>query len=116
MWLFCNNRYYITAERSGEIDILDSNFYKTGVIKFKVGKDNTGAEGIACSPHGGLYVVEQAGKTVYEIDLKGKLLDKFELPYSNLSRADYADGILYVISDDKNLVMLIENKKVVDKV
>ncbi len=113
---FCNNRYYIAAEKSGKIYILDSNFYKTGLIDFKIGKNNSGVEGIACSPQSNLYVVGQGDNKVYEINLKGKILDKFELPYSNLSGADYADGILYVISDDKNIVMLIEDKKVVDKI
>ncbi|PID52416.1 MAG: hypothetical protein CR972_01885 [Candidatus Moraniibacteriota bacterium] len=105
----------MAIERNGSIAILDENFKDVGNIPFKLGRGNTGTEGIACSPNG-LYVTEQGGNTVYEINFQGTLLDTFSVTHEDLSGADYSEGFLYVLSDKDDVIMKIRDKKVIDEI
>lgn len=112
---FCNGKYYVAVERDDSILVLDKEFEEVESLQFKVGEGNTGAEGIACSPNG-LYVTEQGGSSVYEIDLDGRLLDTILMTHEDLSGADYVDDILYVLSDKDDVIMIVKNKEVVEEI
>lgn len=111
----CNENFYIAVERSDEILILNKDFQQSGSIPFKIGGGNTGAEGIACSKNG-LYITEQGGNTVYEIDNNGKIIDTIKVTHNDLSGADFYNGQLYVLSDEDDVVMIVDGKSVVDEI
>jgi hypothetical protein len=112
---FCNGYYYVLKEHSDEIVVLNDDFKVLDKIYFSVGSGNTGAEGIACYGNG-LFVTAQGSNIVYEIGYDGKLIDSFELTHKDLSGADYYDGRLYVLSDKDNMIMVVENKKVIEEI
>ncbi len=112
----CGEKLFVAFEDTGRVEIYNRDLQQLSHLETGIGGKYDGIEGIACS-RSGLYVADQETSEILYFTMDGVFRDRFGIPYPDLSGLDYAGGLLYIISDEKDVIIVYDpqQREVIDE-